>query len=98
MSTQLLIASIIYAYIGFIAGILTNNFAVYLFKRFQIYNLHIQNAIHVFLCAIVLMMFQLRDVKFSEEWQATTPGLFFVFGFFGSQFNLFRNIDQTYAI
>lgn len=49
--------------------------------------------IQIIILAIVLYIIEKYLSKmYADEWQGTTPGLFFVSFYFGVQFNLFSNV------
>lgn len=55
--------------------------------------------VQLLLSAILLFLIEtvfLRGQSFDEEWQATTPGLFFSAVFFGVQTNLYSHITKVF--
>lgn len=55
--------------------------------------------VQLFLVAIAAWVIERYISKrFALEWQATTPGLFFVAGLFGSQFRLYENVEDVWHL
>jgi hypothetical protein len=82
--------------LGIILGIIINNSIVLISTLFKIKTLLLQNIIQLTLCSFILALIQRSFNYFGWSWQNITPGLFFVSFFFGIQFNIFTNIQNTY--
>jgi hypothetical protein len=87
----------IWGFIGLCTGIIINNIVIYLNNKLKINTLIIQNILQVLLCAIILSSLHSYFHFFGWSWQSKTEGLFFVSFFFGVQFNLLNNIQNTYG-
>ena len=83
---------------GSILGIIINNIVIYLSNIYKIKSLKIQIIIQIFLCSIVLALIEHNFRYFGWTWQNTTPGFVFVSFFFGVQFRIMTNIQQTYIM
>jgi len=84
--------------IGLILGVLINNFIIYLTNELNITILLIQNILQILFCAITLSLLNNYFHFFGWSWQNNTEGLFFVSFFFGVQYKLLSNIQNTYII
>jgi len=92
----LLTKNIIWSILGIILGVLNNNIIVFICSTFNIQLLFIQNLLQLFLCSLILTVIQYFFNYFGWSWQNITPGLFFVSFFFGIQYHIFTNIQNTY--
>ena len=92
----LLTKNIIWSILGIILGVLNNNIIVFLCNNFNIKILFIQNSLQLFLCSLILTAIQFCFNYFGWSWQNITPGLFFISFFFGIQYHIFTNIQNTY--
>ena len=81
---------------GLILGIIINNIVIYLSNIYKVKSLEIQIIIQVCLCSLVLALIENNFRYFGWTWQNTTPGFVFVSFFFGVQFRIMSNIQQTY--
>ena len=84
--------------IGLVLGISINNSIIYLSNKLNINILIIQNILQILFCAILLSLLNYYFHFFGWSWQATTEGVFFVSFFFGVQYKLLTNIQNTYII
>ena len=96
--THMSIKTFSWGIIGLILGVIVNNTIIYLYNTLNIDILLVQNILQVLLCSIVLSLLNKYYHFFGWSWQNATEGLFFVSFFFGVQFNLFSNIQNTYII
>ena len=87
----------VWGLMGIILGVLINNYVVFISNKLQIKNVLLQNIIQLGLCSFVLAQTHMWFNYFGWSWQNITPGLFFVSFFFGVQFNIFTNIQNTYV-
>ena len=83
---------------GLILGVIINHIVIYLSNHFKIKILFIQNVIQVSLCSILLALIHSYHNYFGWTWQQLTPGVFFVSFFFGVQYKILSNIQNTYVI
>ena len=88
----------IWGTIGLTLGVIVNNIVIYLSNILHIKILFVQNIIQVFLCSIILSTIHLYHNYFGRTWQNATPGLFFVSFFFGVQYKILTNIQNTYIL
>ena len=84
--------------LGLVFGISINNSIIYLSNKLNINILIIQNILQILFCAILLSLLNYYFHFFGWSWQATTEGVFFVSFFFGVQYKLLTNIQNTYII
>ena len=84
--------------VGLMLGIIINNITVYLWNKFKIKILFLQNIIQLFICSMLLSSLNIYYNYFGWTWQNATPGLFFVSFFFGVQYKLLTNIQTTYIL
>lgn len=83
------VTSVAYAAIGFVLGRATDAIG----KRVvRTRNPYLAALLRVTITALVLAVF---SPAFHATWQATTPGLFFVTMFFGTQTTLIADITRT---
>ncbi len=82
--------------VGIILGIIINNSVAFLSTLLKINVLIMQNIIQLILCSFILALINNLYYYFGWTWQNVTPGLFFVSFFFGVQFKIFTNIQNTY--
>jgi len=94
----MLTKNIVWSILGIILGILNNNIIVFLCNTFNIQILFIQNLLQLIVCSLVLTVIQYYFNYFGWSWQNITPGLFFTAFFFGIQYHIFTNIQNTYII
>ena len=94
----LTIECILYGMIGVILGTISNNLVVYLSNKLNIRYLFLQNVIQLTLCSIILSAVHVQLNYFGWSWQNITPGLFFVSFFFGVQFKMITNIQNSYIL
>jgi hypothetical protein len=92
------VKNFIWGVIGIITGILINNFIILIGNTFKIRNVLIQNIIQMSVCALTLSLIYHYKNYYEWTWQNTTPGLFFVCFFFGAQFKIFNNVENTNII
>ena len=83
---------------GLVLGVIINNILVFLNNNLKIKYLLIQNILHLTLCSVFLSAIHSQYNYFGWTWQNLTPGLFFVSFFFGVQFKIFTNIQNTYIL
>jgi hypothetical protein len=83
---------------GLFLGIVINNSIIYLTNELNITILLIQNILQILFCAITLSLLNNYFHVFGWSWQATTEGVFFVSFFFGVQYKLLNNIQNTYIL
>ena len=93
---KMLAKNFIWGIFGITLGIIINNIVGVISNKLKIKTLLIQNVLHLILCSFVLAQIHTQFNYFGWTWQNVTPGLFFVSFFFGVQFNIFRNIQNTY--
>ncbi len=84
--------------LGILLGILNNNLVVYMSNKFNIKYLFLQNVTQLILCSVLLATLHVNFNYFGWSWQNITPGLFFVSFFFGVQFKMITNIQNTYIL
>jgi hypothetical protein len=92
----LLTKNIVWSVLGIILGIINNNIIVLLCNIFNIQILFVQNSLQLFACSLILTTIQYCFNYFGWSWQNITPGLFFISFFFGIQYHIFTNIQNTY--
>ena len=79
-------------------GVTINRISKEIEKRFKLTPIPMV-LIQLFLSAVLLYLLEtkfLRSSSYDEEWQITTPGLFFSAAFFGVQTNLSNNIMKVF--
>jgi len=89
--------NIFWGILGLGLGITVNDTVIYLSNKFKIKNLFIQNIMQITICAIVVTVLH-TNYLYGWDWQHLTPELFFVSFFFGVQYKLLSNIQNTYII
>ncbi len=87
-----------WGFLGLTIGIFNNNFIVFLSNKLNITSLLIQNLIQLTVCSCLLASIHTYFNFFGWTWQNTTPGLFFVSFFFGVQFKVITNIQNSYIL
>ena len=90
--------NVIWGFIGLTVGIFNNNFIVFLSNKLNITSLLVQNLIQLAVCSSLLAIIHTYFNFFGWSWQNTTPGLFFVSFFFGVQFKMITNIQNSYIL
>ena len=93
---NMIMNNIIWGLLGIILGIIINNIISIICNKFKITMLIIQNTLQLMLCAFILSLIQYFFNFFGWSWQNTTPGLFFTAFFFGTQIDIFKNIQNKY--
>ena len=93
---NMVINNFIWGFLGIILGIIINNSTIVIYTTYDIKSLLLRNIIQLFLCSLILALINTNYNYFGWTWQNVTPGLFFVSFFFGIQFNIFTNIQNTY--
>lgn len=88
----------IWSIIGLIIGVFINNIIIYLSGKVKIESILIQNTLQILLCAIILSLINKQLNFFGWSWQNHTEGLFFISFFFGVQYKILTNIQNTYII
>jgi len=83
---------------GLILGVIVNNIVIYLSNHLKIKYLIVQNVIQLILCSILLALMHSYHNYFGWTWQNLTPGLFFVSFFFGVQYKILSNIQNTFIL
>ena len=91
------IKNIIWGIIGLTLGVIINDTVIYISNNLHIKYLFIQNILQISLCAIVVSFLHTYYL-YGWDWQHLTPELFFVSFFFGVQYKLLTNIQNTYII
>lgn len=88
--------SFIWAVIGIVLGLLTNNGLVMIFnKYYKNGNKIVKLIIEILTCSVVISALHLYiNNYFGWTWQNITPGLFFVSFYFSVQYDLFDNLSQ----
>jgi len=89
--------NIFWGILGIGLGITVNDTVIYLSNKFKIKNLFIQNIMQITICGIVVALLH-RHYLYGWDWQHLTPELFFISFFFGVQYKLLSNIQNTYII
>jgi len=92
----MIIKNIIWGILGILIGVIINNTVIFICNKFKITLLITQNIIQLLLCAVILAVIQYLFNYFGWTWQNTTAGLFFVSFFFGTQIEIFTNIQNKY--
>lgn len=87
-----------WAIAGLVLGVIVNDIIVFLRNNLKIKYLIIQNILQLILCSVFLAGIQIQYNYFGRSWQTLTHGLFFVSFFFGVQFKIFTNIQNTYIL
>lgn len=83
-----------------VLGAVINNVSDKIEKRFKWTGPTLMIFVQLFLSAIVLFLIETKLSRFTsydEEWQGTTPGLFFAAVFFGVQTKLYENITKSFS-
>lgn len=93
----MVIKNFIWGLLGIILGIIINNSTIFIYTTYKIKSLLLRNLIQLILCSFILALINTKYNYFGWTWQNATPGLFFVSFFFGIQFNIFTNIQNTYV-
>lgn len=83
---------------GLVLGVIVNDIVVFLNNKLKIKYLFIQNLLHIILCSVLLAAIHSQYNYFGWTWQNLTPGLFFISFFFGVQFKIFTNIQNSVII
>lgn len=91
---MLLLWILAYSALGVAAGLATNRVNAWLDARAPaLYERRpVAAALKLLLLAAVLAGAQAASARFAADWQATTPGLFFVSLFFGLQTSLMEDL------
>jgi len=89
--------NIIWGISGLVLGIIVNDTVIYISNKCKIKSLFIQNIIQISICAL-LLAFLHTYYLYGWDWQHLTPELFFVSFFFGVQYKIINNIQNTYII
>ena len=89
--------NIIWGISGLVLGIIVNDTVIYISNKCKIKSLFIQNIIQISICAL-LLAFLNTYYLYGWDWQHLTPELFFVSFFFGVQYKIINNIQNTYII
>ena len=89
--------NIVWGICGLITGLIINDFVVHLSNKLKIKSLFIQNILQITICAIVLALLHTYYL-FGWDWQHLIPELFFISFFFGVQYKILTNIQNTYVI
>jgi hypothetical protein len=84
--------------IGLVLGVLNNNMIVVISNKLNINSLLVQNTLQLVFCSILLSAIHVNYNYFGWSWQNITPGLFFVSFFFGVQFKMITNIQNSYIV
>lgn len=80
--------------IGTTFGLLVDKTCTYLQTKYEI-DIKIMIAIQLLFIILVAYFIQMFvSDRFANDWQSTTPGLFFVSFFFGTQLNIYNNIQS----
>ncbi len=93
----MIVKNIVWGISGLITGLIINHFVVHLSNKFKIKNLFVQNILQLTICAIVLALLHTYHL-FGWYWQYLIPELFFISFFFGVQYKIMSNIQNTYVI
>ena len=96
--SNMTVNNVIWGVLGLTVGIFNNNFIVFLSNKLNITSLLIQNLIQLAVCSSLLAIINTYFNFFGWSWQNTTPGLFFVSFFFGVQFKMITNIQNSYIL
>ena len=89
--------NIIWGVSGLVLGIIINDSVIYISNNLKIKYLFIQNIIQITFCALVLALLHTYYL-YGWDWQHIMPELFFVSFFFGVQYKLLTNIQQSYML
>ena len=89
--------NIIWGISGLVIGLIINDFVIQLSNKLKIKNLFIQNILQITICAIVIALLHTYYL-FGWDWQHLMPELFFISFFFGVQYKILTNIQNTYVI
>ena len=89
--------NIIWGVAGLIIGLIINDFVIYISNKLKIKSLFIQNLLQITICAVVIAFFHTYYL-FGWDWQHVMPELFFISFFFGVQYKMLNNIQNTYVI
>ena len=92
------IKNFIWSIAGLCLGVIINNIVVFLRNKLKIKYLFIQNILQLILCSLFLAAIHNQYNYFGWTWQNITPGLFFISFFFGVQFKIFINIQNSIII
>jgi hypothetical protein len=92
----MIMKNVIWGILGILFGVIINNTVIFICNKYKITFLIVQNIIQLLLCAIFLAVIQYLFNYFGWTWQNTTSGLFFVSFFFGTQVDIFTNIQNKY--
>ncbi len=84
--------------LGLVLGVMNNNMIVVISNRLSIESLLLQNTLQLIFCSILLSAIHVNYNYFGWSWQNITPGLFFVSFFFGVQFKMITNIQNSYIV
>jgi hypothetical protein len=84
--------------LGLVFGVMNNNLIVVISNHFKIESLLLQNVLQLIFCSILLSAIHVNYNYFGWSWQNLTPGLFFVSFFFGVQFKMITNIQNSYIV
>jgi hypothetical protein len=96
--SQMAFNNVLWGFIGLTVGIFNNNFIVFLSNKLNIKSLLIQNLMQLVMCSSLLAVIHIYFNFFGWSWQNTTPGLFFIAFFFGVQFKMITNIQNSYIL
>jgi len=89
--------NIIWAIAGLSSGLIINYFVIYISNNLKIKNLFIQNLLQITICAIVISFLHTYYL-FGWNWKHLMPELFFISFFFGVQYKILTNLQNTYVI
>ena len=91
------IKNIIWGTLGLILGIIVNDIVIFLSNKLNIKYVILQNLLQITLCSLVLSYLHIHNL-YGWSWQHLTPELFFVSFFFGVQYKILNNVQNSYTI
>jgi hypothetical protein len=96
--TRMVGECLLWGTLGLILGVMNNNMIVVITNKLNVESLLLQNTLQLVFCSILLSAIHVNYNYFGWSWQNLTPGLFFVSFFFGVQFKMITNIQNSYIV
>lgn len=94
----IIIKCIVLGILGFILGIIINNFVVYFSNIFKIKNNLLQNITQITFCSIIVSLLHTSNNFIGWTLHNTIPGIFFITLLFNAQFKLIHNLESNYIL
>jgi hypothetical protein len=96
--TRMVGECLLWGTLGLVFGVMNNNLIVVISNHLNIESVLLQNVLQLVFCSVLLSAIHVNYNYFGWSWQNLTPGLFFVSFFFGVQFKMITNIQNSYIV